>query len=97
VDRELDTLCRRAPQEVILPSRLQPLLPTIEVYARQLAERRALQVQFQALALAEEGTAVRREVQRFLRGNLPDGPVDRLDVVAGRVWWGCFRHSHYVR
>ena len=63
------------------------------MYAHQLAERWALQVQFQALALAE-GTAVRREVQQFLRGNLQDGLMDRLDVVAGRVWWGCFKPSH---
>ena len=67
------------------------------MYARQLAEHRALQVHVRALALAEEGTAVRRELQRFLRGNLPDGLVNRLDVVAGRVWWRRFKPSPYVR
>ena len=55
------------------------------MHARQLAERRALQVDVQALALADEGAAVCCEVQYFLLGDFPDGLVDRLDVV--RYGW----------
>jgi hypothetical protein len=65
VDRELDSLRRRPRAEVIHP-RLQPLLPPVEMHARQLTERRALQMNVQALALADEGTPVRSEIQHLL-------------------------------
>jgi hypothetical protein len=51
------------------------------MHARQLAECRAAEMHVQALALADEGTAVCCEVQHLLLGDLPSGRVDRLDAV----------------
>ena len=65
VDCELDSL-RRWPRAEVIHPRLQPLLPPVEMHARQLTERRALQMNVQALALADENTLIRSEIQHLL-------------------------------
>ncbi len=80
VDGELDGLgCRPCPE--VVHTRLQPLPPTIEVHARQLAECGRLKVDVQALALANEGTTISGEINDFLLANLPHRLVDGLDVI----------------
>lgn len=80
IDSELDSLCSGSRPEIV-HSCLQSLLPSVEMHACQLPHRRGLQVDVQRLTLADEGPAVGCEVEDFLLGDLPDGFVDRLDVV----------------
>ena len=63
--RELNGL-RRWPRAEITHSRLQSHLPPIEMHTRQLSERWALQMNDQALALADEGTSIRSKIQHRL-------------------------------
>ena len=65
INRELNSL-RRWPRAEIIHSRLQSLLPPIEMHTRQLTESWALQMNIQALALADEGTSIRSEIQHRL-------------------------------
>ncbi len=83
VDGELDSL-RGGPRAEVVHARLEAFLPAVEVHARQLAECRRLEMHVERLALADERAAVRREVEHFLLADLPDGFVDRLDVIRDR-------------
>ena len=65
VDCELDSL-RRWPRAEVIHPRLQSLLLPVEMHACQLTKRRALQMNVQALALADEGTPIHSEIQHLL-------------------------------
>lgn len=80
VNGELSGLCGRTSPEVVHPG-LQALLPSVEVHACELPKSRSLQVDVQALALADERATVGGHVQDFLLADLPDGLVDCLDIV----------------
>ena len=51
------------------------------MHTRQLTERWALQMNIQALALADEGTSIRSKIQHRHLWDLPDSFVDSLYVV----------------
>lgn len=89
VDGELNGLGSRASPKVV-HSGLQPLLPSIEVHAGQLAHRWGSEVHIQTLALANERATVGSEVQNLLLGDFPDSLVDSFDVV-GNVGNGLYR------
>jgi hypothetical protein len=80
VDRELNSLCS-GPRPEVIHSRLQALLPPIEMHACQLAKRRRLEVDIEGLRLADVSTSIGGEIEYFLLGDLPNGFVDCLDVV----------------
>lgn len=84
VDGELDSLSGW-PRTQVVHARLQALLPSVEVHARELTNTGGLQVDVQALTLANEGTTVGSEVEDLLLADLPDCLVDRLDVVGDAV------------
>ena len=50
-------------------------------FTYELASRRACQMNIQTLALADEGASIGSKIEDFLLANLPDGLVNRLDVV----------------
>ena len=80
IDSKLNGLSCRPGSQVIHPG-LQSLLPSIEVHARQLSVGWGLKVDVQALALADKCSTISGEVENLLLTDLPDGLVDRLDVV----------------
>jgi len=97
VHRKLDSLGSRPCAQIVHP-RLQTLLPPIKVHTRKLSQRRRLQMHVQALALADESPAVRSEVQDFLLADLPDGLVDRLDIIwdSGNVLHGTIVRNNHI-
>ena len=80
IDRELDGLGSRARAEVVHSS-LQPLLPSIEMHARELTESGSLQMNIQALALTYKSAAICSHVDDFLLTDFPDSFVDSFNIV----------------
>jgi hypothetical protein len=64
----------------VVHSRLETLLPSVEVHRGQLTHRRVGQVDVERLGLVDEGTSVGGEVDDGLLADLPDGLVDRLQL-----------------
>eukprot|EP00754_Rhynchopus_humris_P001505 Rhum_TRINITY_DN10876_c0_g1::Rhum_TRINITY_DN10876_c0_g1_i1::g.40448::m.40448 len=93
VDGELDGVDGRAGAEVVLTG-LQSLLPGVEVHGRELRLGGGAQEQVQRLRLVDVDGASGGHVDQVLLLDLPDGAVERLDVVGDA---GDLLHAAVVR
>lgn len=80
VDSELDGSSGSLGTEIVHAS-LETELPTGEVHGGDLAHRRILHVNVEGLRLIDEGTTVSSHLDDGTLRELPDGLVERLDVI----------------
>lgn len=84
IDSKLNSLGRRSSSQVVHAS-LQAFFPSIEMHTRQLSHGWCLQMNIQALTLANESSTICCQVENFFLADFPDGLIDCLYV----VWDGC--------